>query len=152
MRKYLYRLKKMNRDILGIIALKLDYKNILNFCLTEKRIYKSIYENNNFWRKKLYKEYQLNKNLGYFYSQLFVNIQIEKVNCRKPKFICNKISEFLFNTDFENCTEIPLNYVLFLSKGVFKHTKAIFLHIDKEKCCCSVEMTSFHKTIIRLTK
>lgn len=142
----------MNKDILVIIALKLEYKDILNFCLTEKRIYKLIYENNNFWRNKLYREYPFSKISNTDFRQLFVNIQIEKVNCRKPKFMCKELCKFLFNTDFKKCVEIPLNYVLFLSKGIFKGTKSIFLHIDKEKCCCSVEMANFHKTIIRLTK
>jgi len=50
-----------SKDILSLICIKLDFENLLNFCLTSKEIYFKIFENNIFWMNKIRHDFNLIK-------------------------------------------------------------------------------------------
>ena len=156
----------MDKDILQLIALKLNERDILNFSLSEKRIYKYVFENNIFWRNKLYKDYPFSKVQSKNFRNLYVNIRIEirKVTTLvyndnvensewyRPTFICNELKDFLLSIDFGYIknTKIPLTYILFplLSKGIFCQNIAVYLlmnylrinRVEKDYYCSTAEM------------
>ena len=50
-------MEKLDKDILGLVALKLEVREIFNFSLTNKKHFNLIWDNNTFW---------INKNLQSF--------------------------------------------------------------------------------------
>ena len=127
----------LSKDIVGLIGLKLDYKNILNFSLASKNIRKCL--DNDFWRNKLYQEYpfseELQKNFDTMdFQQLYKNIQFEikfvttanekdfKLLSGNPQFFHPALTNFLLHANYGVTlkTNVPLNYVLWplVKKGI----------------------------------
>ena len=157
---------KLSKDEILLLAMELDINSIKNFCLTCKRM-KNIFENNYFWRNKLYKEYPFSTFLNLDQKQDFrrfyqvVENQIENINvlCRednsnnvflKPSFICPELVEFLSQADlgFVKGTKIPVNYIIYpaLKQKVLNRTiiSQLFVRYFKEKFFSENETNYFY--------
>ena len=150
-------MENVSKDVLFMIAIDMDYPDILKFCSTSKRINRDICANNNFWRNKLYKKYpfllphiQKRNDLKFLYRD--VEKEIEKLKTKsdrnnsfntgfdKLKYISPEFTNFFLNADFGNIsgTVVPFNYVLWplLQKGIFTMALAqrlITIHLKKYK-------------------
>lgn len=60
-------LNKLNKDILFLIALHLDYKDIINFSLSSKKIYKVI-NNSYFWKTKIILDISKGKRFDFYFE------------------------------------------------------------------------------------
>ena len=121
-------MENVSKDILFMIAIDMDYPDILKFCSTPKRINKYICANNSFWRNKLYKKYpfllshiQKRNDLKFLYRDIEKEIEKlkratngENKGFMTLKYISPEFANFFLNADFGNIsnTNIPLNYIL----------------------------------------
>jgi hypothetical protein len=145
-------MEKVSKDVLFLIAIEMEYPDILRFCSTSARINKYICANNDFWRNKLYRKYpfllshiQQRNDLKSLYRD--VEKEIEKIKTEsngknsgfdKLQYITPEFSNFFLNADFGNIpdTSVPLNYILWplLRKGIFTHNlaqKLLSFHLRK---------------------
>ncbi len=146
-------METLTKDTLILLALELNYMDVLKFCSTSKKINRHVCENNYFWRNKLYKEYPLlekggNRDFRKFYKE--IQEQVQKINTfveedkhisgfDMPNFLRPEAINFLLNIDlgFIKGTTIPLKYLIWpiLSKGIFTQSLFTFLlnkHLAKQ--------------------
>ena len=147
-------MENVSKDVLFMIAIDMDYPDILKFCSSSKRINRDICANNSFWRNKLYKKYpfllshiQKRNDLKFLYRD--VDKEIEKLKrvsggqnkgFMTLKYISPEFANFFLNTDFGDIpnTNIPLNYILWplLQKGIFTTAIAqrlLIIHLKNYK-------------------
>lgn len=128
----------LTKDTLILLAMELNYAEIIKFCSTSKKVNKYVCENNDFWRNRLYKEYPFTRNLDTKNSRkLFQEIgnEIKDVNTLTeedantsgfniPVYVRPELIEFLLQADLGviGKNQIPLNYFLRpeLSKGILR--------------------------------
>jgi hypothetical protein len=135
-------MENLNKDVLILLALELDYMDIFKFCDTSSKINNIVCKNNNFWRNKLYKDYPnydfQQKHNAENYKKIYQQMVIEKLientpdtstqsyqGFKKPVFLKPEMINFLKNANFGNVigTNIPINFLLapLLEKGVLNY-------------------------------
>ena len=147
---------KLPKDIVALLAIDLDYVDILKLCRSSSRMNRFICQNEDFWRNKLYKTYPFARklqekfpitNFRKFYGDVereIKNIIIKPQTTERmsplsvPLFISPELINFFMFSDFGviTDTEIPLNYILWLTlqKGVMSRDLATVLttmHLNK---------------------
>lgn len=128
----------LSKDTLILLAMELNYSDIIKFCSTSKKINKYVCQNNDFWRNRLYKEYPFARNLDTKNSKkLFQEIESEINNINTlteedvnatgfdtPAYVRPELIEFLLQADLGvvGKNQIPLNYFLHpaLRKGILR--------------------------------
>ena len=149
------------KDALVLLAMELNYADILKFCNSSKKINKYICQNTNFWRNKTYitypfikdlnMKYNLNKDFKKLFSEFsIIDAQIKNVlkfdesdytasGYKVPSFIKPELVEFFIHADIGYVgTKIPLNYLLWLilSKGIISKVLAyslLVIHLQKHQ-------------------
>ena len=130
----------LSKDVLVLLAMELNYTDIIKFCSTSKNINKYVYQNNDFWRNKLYKEYPFSRNLDTtnsrkLYHEIVKELDIEKVNTfteedinvtefDTPVYLRPELVDFLLQADLGviGKNQIPQKYFIFpfLRKGILR--------------------------------
>ena len=146
---------KLPKDIVALLAIDLDYVDILKFCRSSSRMNRFICQNEDFWRNKLYKTYPFARklqekypigNFRKFYGDVEREIKNIKVIPKDredrtggfdmPSFIKPELINFFMYADFGVIpnTQVPVNYILWtiIQKGIMSRaltTKLLFLHM-----------------------
>ena len=119
-------METLGRDVLVLLAIELDYSDILKFCNSSNRINNLVCKNNDFWRNKLYRDYPEYRyykqgNFRQIYKDVIIvnrllnDIPSHILNAFElPVFLKPEIINFVRNADFGNIigTNIPLNFLL----------------------------------------
>ena len=115
---------KIPRDILVVLALEMNYMDILSWCVSSKHVNQNVCKNQDFWRSLLYKRYP---SVSGFKSNDYRNLYkllretiVSQNPYNKPVFISQEMVEFLRNTDFGIYMNVPISEVLELaiSQGI----------------------------------
>jgi len=139
-------MNKLTKESLILLAMELEYPEIIKFCQTSKKINNDVCKNNNFWLRKLYFKYPFSKNLYFDTSNMknmYENIEKE-INKKfeenseniiieefdKPSFIKSEFADFLLNTNFDiTYNNIPINFIFYniLKRKIFSYSLANIL-------------------------
>jgi hypothetical protein len=130
-------MENLGKDVLILLAMELNYGDILKFCTSSNKINNIVCKNNHFWRNKLYKDYPSYtfsknytlENFREIYEQmmemdkLLENTTVTRmIGYNTAVFLKPEMINFLTNVDFGNIkgTNIPINFLLapLLEKGV----------------------------------
>ena len=68
----------LKMDTLVLLAMELNYADVIKFCPTFKKNNKYICQNNNFWRNKLDKDYPYTKNFDKNNKKLYNFLYLDK--------------------------------------------------------------------------
>ena len=72
-------MESLSKDTLILLAMELDYADILKFCQTSKKINRYVCKNNDFWRNKLYLTYPLARKIeSEDYEKIYRYIEMGK--------------------------------------------------------------------------
>ena len=150
-------MEKLPKDVLVMLAIDLDYADILKLCTSSSRINRMVCQNDYFWRSKLYKTYPLAvkrlqqfpvSDLKKFYGKfdremkrvttLHPTVDYTITSFDLPRFISPELINFYLFADFGKIpgTELPINYLLLplLERGVMSRSLAtplMTMHIMK---------------------
>ncbi len=124
----------LSKDALVLLAMELDYADIIKFCQTSKKVDRYVCQNNDFWRNRLYKEYPFSRNLDTTNSRKLyreISNEIKNVNTfstqdvlgfNTPVYIREELVNFLSQADLgvTKNHQIPINCLIqySLSKGI----------------------------------
>lgn len=110
-------METLSKDVLVLLAMELNYVDILKFCQSSKRINRYVCENSDFWRNWLYKEYPAAGEL-----KVFTEEDNSASGFAKPVYVRPELVEFLRHTNlgFISGTRVPINLILkpALEKGI----------------------------------
>ena len=146
---------KLPKDVVALLAIDLDYVDILKLCRSSSRMNRFLCQNEDFWRNKLYKTYPFARklqekfpitNFRKFYGDVEREIKSVTVipedrerragGFDMPSFIRPELRNFFMYADFGVIpnTEVPLNYILWpiVQKGIMSRaltTKLLVLHM-----------------------
>jgi hypothetical protein len=143
-------MEKLPKDVLVLLAIDLDYADILRLCKSSSRMNRFVCQNENFWRNKLYKIYPFARklqekypisNFKKFYRDVEMQLQStnaiqdgvnnEMIDFGTPYFIRPELVNFFMYTDFGLIpgTEVPINYILWplLKEGIMSRNTATVL-------------------------
>ena len=133
-------MEKLNKDVLVLLALKLDYSDIINFCKSSRKFDLKVCQNNNFWREKFFQKYPGNfnsKNFRQLYELFEQPVSVEPDFTNTPVRLNNEMKTFLLNVDFGDYKGIPINHIInpILSLGIlprFLYRKLVTQYLSKE--------------------
>ena len=99
--------RRFPKDVLVLLALELDYPDILNYCKSDERVNEKICRNREFWRSKLIRDFP---NVDYNKSRLTPGQLYRKVYSINKVFPELKDILSLINIDsFQNITSRSIN-------------------------------------------
>lgn len=129
---------KWGKDLFILIAIELDYPDILNLCMTNKKLNNYICGNNYFWK--------LRNDKLYDYPFLENNYQKDEIEKRKlrmlkkyklsntdalstPRYIKSNLYKYLKNTNFGSVNGFPINYLIssLIHKNILSSNIIIYL-------------------------
>ena len=148
-------MENLPKDVVALLAIDLDYVDILKLCRSSSRMNRFICQNEDFWRNKLYKTYPFARklqekfpitNFRKFYGDVEREIKSVTVIPKDredraggfdmPSFIRPELRNFFMFADFGVIpnTEVPVNYILWpiVQKGIMSRaltTKLLILHM-----------------------
>ena len=106
-------MNNLNKDIFTLLAMELDYDDIMKFCTSSKKINNAVCKNNDFWRNKFHQKYFFkasSNNFRQLYKIFNNTIPLENEIFNLPLFITSELLDFFSNADFGN-------YPIYLNKG-----------------------------------